>query len=201
MAAVFFCFSTMMIIRTILSLLIFWISFSAFSQEKIERELKVKPSQVPTPAKEWLADAFEDLRKPKWYLEYSQTGKAFEAKFIWKKYFYSVEFDSLGKLQDVEIEIPSSEIPTETWTKIQGYFFEEFQEVSVQKIQRQLIGKEDDIEDFFSENESEGISIRFEIVFEGKNETWQVWEGLFDEHGTLISVIKVQSRPLDNLVF
>lgn len=187
-------------IRLIL-ILFFWISFFAFSQEKIEREVKVKSSQVPTPAKEWLADAFEELRKPKWYLEYSQNGKSFEAKFHLNNYFYSVEFDSLGKLQDVEIEIPSSEIPTETWTKIQRYFSGEFNEVSVQKIQRQLIGKEDDVEDFFDENESEGVTIRFEIVFEGKNDTWQVWEGLFDELGTLISVVKVQSRPLDNLVF
>lgn len=187
--------------HVILFLSVFWTSISAFSQEKIEREVKVKPSQVPAPAKQWLSDAFENLRKPKWYLEYSQTGKAFEAKFLWKKYFYSVEFDSIGGLQDVEIEIHSSEIPPDSWKQIQRYFSEEFKEVSVQKIQRQLIGSESDVEDFFDENESEGITIRFEIVFEGKIDTWQVWEGLFDELGVLISVIKVQQRPTDNLVF
>ena len=187
--------------HAILFFLVFLTSFSVFSQEKIEREVKLKPSQFPTPARQWLADAFEDLKKPKWYLEYSQTGKVFEAKFLWKKYFYSVEFDSVGRLQDVEIEISSSEIPAESWKQIQRYFSEEFKEVSIQKIQRQLIGSESEVEDFFDENESEGITIRFEIVFEGKNETWQVWEGLFDELGFLISVIKVQPRPTDNLVF
>jgi hypothetical protein len=60
---------------------------------------------------------------------------------------------------------------------------------------------EPDFEDFFDENETKGITIRYEIVFEGKSEAWQVWEALFDESGLLISVIKVQPRPLDNLVF
>lgn len=201
MAAVFFCFSTMKLIRTILSLLVFWISFSAFSQDKTEREVKIKSSQVPIFAKEWLSDAFENLRKPKWYLEYSQKGKAFEAKFSRNGHLYSVEFDSLGKLEDVEIEILYSEIPTETWTKIRNYFSDEFKEISVQKIQRQLIGSESDLKDFFHENESERITVQYEIVFQGKNDSWQVWEGLFDEKGSLISIIRVQLRPLDNLVF
>lgn len=191
----------MKLVRPILAIIFFWISFFAFSQEKTEREVKVKPSQVPISAKEWLTDAFEDLRKPKWYLEYSQKGKAFEAKFSKNGYLYSVEFDSLGNLEDVEIEIPSSEIPPETWTNIRNYFSEEFKEISVQKIQRQLIGSESDLEDFFDENESGRITVQYEIVFQGKNEAWQVWEGLFDEKGSLISIIKVQLRPLDNLVF
>ncbi len=184
-----------------LFLLFFWTSFSVFSQEKIEREVKVKPSQIPDSAKKWLSDAFEGLKKPKWFVEYSQTGKAYEAKFLWKKYFYSVEFDSTGRLQDVEIELSKEEVPLNSWNQIQRYFSEEFKEVSVQKIQRQLIGSESDVEDFFDEDKSEGITIRYEIVFEGKNDSWQVWEGLFDEFGTLISVIKVQLRPTDNLVF
>lgn len=177
------------------------ISFLSFSQEKIERESKVKPSKVPVPAKEWLSDAFEGLRKPKWYLEYSQTGKAYEAKFIWRSDFYSVKFDSLGNLQDVEIEIQQTEIPTEAWESMQRYFSGDFREIRIQKIQCQLIGDQSDMEDFFDENETKGVTIRYEIVFEGKSEAWQVWEALFDEAGLLISVIKVQLRPLDNLVF
>lgn len=156
---------------------------------------------MPSPAKVWLSDAFEKLRKPKWYLEYSQSGIAYEAKFLWEKYFYSVKFDSLGSLQDVEIEIEQTEISKEAWVGIERYFAGEFKEVSIQKIQRQLIGKESDLEDFFDEDQRDGVTIRYEIVFQGKNEAWHLWEVLFDEVGSLISIIKVQQRPLDNLVY
>ena len=191
----------MVCLRSILFIGCLLISFLSFSQEKIERETKVKASKVPISAREWLSDAFEGLRKPKWYLEYSQSGLAYEAKFIWQSYFYSVKFDSLGILQDVEIEIQQNEIRAEVWQAMQRYFSGEFREIRIQKIQRQLLGDQSDLEDFFDENETKGITIRYEIVFEGKSEAWQVWEALFDESGLLISVIKVQPRPLDNLVF
>lgn len=171
------------------------------AQEKVEREVKAKASEVPSSARDWLKDAFEEVKKPKWFIEYSQLGKAYESKFWWDKHFYSVKFDSLGNLMDVEIEIGSHEIPSDSWSKIQTYFSKEFDEYSVKKIQRQLTGNESDIEDYFDENEKDKVIIRYEIVFEGKKETWQLWEGLFDENGEFLSLIRVQTRSVDNLIF
>lgn len=188
-------------LKLILFTIFFGISFLSYSQEKVEREVKAKANQVPKSSRDWLFDAFEDIKRPRWFLEYSQNGKAFEAKFLRKGYFYSVKFDSLGALMDVEIEISQKEVPEQAWKVIQEYFESNFSEIKLDKIQRQLIGKEDDVEDFFDENETEGITIRYEIVFEGKNDAWLLWEGLFDENGKLISIIKVQQRSLDNLIF
>jgi hypothetical protein len=173
----------------------------SFSQEKVEREVGIKASKVPNPAKEWLFDAFEEIKKPKWYLEYSQNGKAFEAKFLFKSYFYSVKFDSMGALMDVEIEIDQKEVPENTWAQIHSYFESTYEEIKIQKIQRQLIGDESVVEDYFDEDEREGVTIRYEIVFDGKNESWAKWEALFDDQGKLISIIRVQERPVDNLIF
>lgn len=173
----------------------------SFSQNKIERELRVKPREVPEDAKEWLRDAFEDVRKPKWYLEYSQNGKSYEAKFNYKGHFHSVEFDSLGNIEDVEIEINASEVSQEVWKEIQAYFDTHYEQVKVEKIQRQLTGSKSDLEDFFDEDEAEGIVTRYEIVYQGKNNLWELWEALFDESGKLISKLKVQIRPSHNLIF
>lgn len=177
------------------------LELTSLAQEKTEREVGVKPSEVPDAAKSWLKDAFEKVKRPKWYLEYSQDGQAFEAKFWWEKHYHSVKFDSLGKLIDVEIEISKDEMPSSSWEKIQGYFQSEFEEFSVMKIQRQLIGDESDLEDFFDEKETEGVTIRYEIVFQGKKGVWQIWEGLFDEQGAFISIVRVQMRSVDNLIF
>lgn len=177
------------------------LALTSRAQDKIEREVGVKPSEVPDSAKSWLKDAFEKVKRPKWFLEYSQDGQAFEAKFWWEKHYHSVKFDSLGKLMDVEIEISKDEMPSKSWEEIQGYFQSEFEEFSVMKIQRQLIGDESDLEDFFDEEETEGVTIRYEIVFQGKKGSWQIWEGLFDEQGAFISIVRVQMRSVDNLIF
>ncbi|WP_338219068.1 hypothetical protein [Algoriphagus sp. oki45] len=176
-------------------------SVFSFAQEKSEREVRVKASEVPSSAKDWLKDAFEEIKRPKWYLEFSLEGKAFEAKFWREKHFHSVKFDSLGRLVDVEIEITKKEMPEESWLAIESYLESEFEEFAVQKIQRQLIGEEGDVEDYFDENETEGVKIRYEIVFEGKKENWQLWEALFDESGAFLTLVRIQVKPVDNLIF
>jgi hypothetical protein len=172
-----------------------------FSQEKIEKEVSVKVQDVPSAAKEWLKDAFESVQKPKWFLEYSQNGKSFEAKFRYQDHYYSVEFDSVGFVQDVEIEIDQSEVSSEVWKEISAYFEKEFQQVKVEKIQRQFSGLPEDLEDYFDEGEHENLLVKYEIVFQGKKELWELWEALFDDSGRFLSILKVQIRPTDNLVF
>lgn len=173
----------------------------SFSQNKIERELGVKPREVPTAAKDWLNDAFEDVRKPKWYLEYSQNGKSYEAKFHYNGHFHSVEFDSSGNVEDVEIEIKEAEVSREVWKEIKAYFESNYEQVKVEKIQRQFTGSKSDLEDFFDEDETEGIVTRYEIVYQGKNNLWELWEALFDDSGYFVSKLKVQIRPSHNLIF
>ena len=118
--------------------LILFLSFGVFnlcfSQEKIEKESGIKPREVPSAAKDWLKDAFENIKKPKWFLEYSQNGKSYEAKFHYKGHFHSVEFDSLGNVEDVEIEISESEVSVEVWKEIQFYFESTNDEIKVEKI-------------------------------------------------------------------
>ena len=97
------------------SILVFcWmISGALFAQDKIERELRVEEKVVPKEARDWFYDAFETTKRPKWYQEIFESGYSYEAKFKLKGKFYSVEFDSLGLIQDVEIEIDYNELPKE----------------------------------------------------------------------------------------
>lgn len=173
----------------------------SFSQNKIERESSIKSRDVPSDAIDWLKDSFENVKRPKWYLEYSQNGKSYEAKFNYMGHFHSVEFDSLGNVQDVEIEIEETEVAPDVWAVIQSYFVSEYQQVKVEKIQRQLTGSKSDLENFFDEDEIQGIVTRYEIVYQGKNKLWELWEALFDDSGDFVTKLKVQIRPSHNLIF
>ncbi|MCS5489118.1 hypothetical protein [Algoriphagus limi] len=178
-------------------------SGKAFSQKKIEQEKRIKKQDVPELAVEWLEDSFEGRKKVRWYQEISDQGISFEAKFPWKGKFHSVEFDSLGNIQDVEIEIQQNELGAEIESNILSDIASEFSEFRIQRIQRQYSAQSDDLEDFFDEGEMEGITIRFEIEFIAKEKSGRqaFWEGLFDQKGKLISIREVEIRIMDNLIF
>jgi hypothetical protein len=173
------------------------------AQDKIERELRVKEKEVPKEAREWLEDAFETTKRPKWYQEVFESGYSFEAKFKLKGKFYSVEFDSLGRIQDVEIEIEFAELPKGVQTGLKTHVSADYKSSDIKRLQIQYSGKPDDLEDFFDENSLAGILIRYEIEFIGLDEAGvsSLWEGLFSEDGGLISKRKIILASSENLIF
>lgn len=191
-------------LKFIFTLLFFgMITGSLFAQDKIERELRVKEKEVPKDAREWLVDAFESTKKPKWYQEVFESGYSYEAKFKLKGKFYSVEFDSLGRIQDVEIEMDVEELPKEVRTGLEDYLSADYKSSDIKRIQIQYSGEADDLEDFFDENSLEGILTRYEIEFIGLDEAGasELWEGLFSEEGKLINKRKIILTPSENLIF
>lgn len=170
---------------------------------KVEREVSIKQRDVPQPAKDWLVDTFEDIKRPNWYKEFNEIGYSYEAKFKLKKHFYSVKFDSLGIILDVEIELKLSELSEELQLALKDYFTANYETYQINKIQIQYTGLPDDLEDFFDEDEKEGITTRYEIEYRGKVDSNkdEIWEALFTEKGKFIQkrVIKVSST--DNLIF
>lgn len=188
-----------------ISILLFFgmIAGPLFSQDKTERELRVKEKEVPKEAREWLDDAFETTKRLKWYQEVFESGYSYEAKFKHKSKFFSVEFDSLGRIQDVEIEIDYKELPKEVQTGLEAYLSADYKSSDIKRIQIQYSGNLDDLEDFFDENNLEGILIRYEIEFMGIDEDGAsgLWEGLFSEDGGLISKRKIILASSENLIF
>ena len=124
-------------------------STAALSQDKVEHEVGVKANQIPVEARGWLRSTFETVGKPKWYQEFSELGYSFEAKFKYQNKFHSVEFDSLGKVLDVEIEIEWDEIPSEVKKNLMTYFNEDLHGVKLEKTQIQYSGLPEDLESFF----------------------------------------------------
>ncbi len=170
------------------------------AQEKIERERGIGADDVPKQAVKWLDDAFEGEKKVQWYEEQSADKLSYEAKFDWNQHFYSVEFDSEGIIEDIEVVQKWEDLPENVQTELKKFFKKTFSRHRIEKIQLQYTGSPDDLEDLMDEDESEDITIRYELEYYGVNhEGKKVWEGLFDDKGALIEQRKIVQRPTDNL--
>ncbi|MEX2589011.1 MAG: hypothetical protein WD334_02325 [Chitinophagales bacterium] len=172
------------------------------AQEKSEIERPVKKQEVPSPAIEWMKDAFEGRKKIKWHYEETSDKKSYEAKLKWEEKQYSVEFDTLGNIEDIEIIEKWEALSPELTEQLEKYFETSYKRYKIRKIQKQLSGHSDDLEDYVDENEMEGITIQYEIEFYGNDDNEKtLWEGLFDEKGKLLEKRKITLNPADNLSY
>lgn len=174
----------------------------AGAQEKVETEQRIQVSEVPLTAVEWMKDAYETARKTKWYYEETTGLKSYEAKLKWKRRMHSVEFDTSGVIQDIEISVEWKELPAAVQKNITAYLDSAFTRHRVQRIQEQWTGAPDDLEDLIDEREHEDLTTSYEIYYYGKNASAdEIWEGLFDADGKILQERIVKLRPTDNLNF
>lgn len=189
-------------LKTGIVILLLFVAASAGAQEKVEMEKRIRVDEVPLPAVEWLNDAYERARKTRWYFEETSGLQSYEAKLKWKGHLHSVEFDTAGVVQDIEITIEWQELPEKVQKNIISYLDSSFQKHRIQKIQEQWSGAPDDLEDLIDEREREDLTTRYEIYYYGKNASAdEIWEGLFDAAGKILQERIVKLRPTDNLNF
>jgi hypothetical protein len=175
---------------------------SAFSQVKFEKESRLKRADIPPVALE-LIESLAISEKIKWYSEESLTGKSVEAKFHFNKKYYSVEFDTEGNLQDVEIVIQVSEIPDKLKESIFKKLESEFYKYSIQKIQAHYPGKNPEILSIIKNPPNEfANSVKYELIVNGKTgNTTKQYEMVFNNNGILIETKEIIQKNADNLEF
>ncbi len=178
------------------------LTISLQAQTKFEREYRLDANDVPLTAKEYLT-SLGATKKIKWYKEISQTGKSIEGKTKINNACYSVEFDTTGVLEDVEIKIGWKEIAPQTQGAIRQYLEKEFDKFSFQKIQRQFVGKPEIVQlAISSDNPNEAVTISYEMVVKGrKNRKVKLYEFLFSQDGNFIESLPIELRNTDNLEY
>ncbi|MDZ4147149.1 MAG: hypothetical protein U1C58_02595 [Flavobacteriaceae bacterium] len=191
---------TASIILSIGFLLLF--PFISKAQLKYEREFRIKSETIPQSAKEFI-DSISVDSKIKWYKEISLNDVTLEAKFKLENKKFSIEFDTLGKLQDVEFVIKKREISPEVYNKIERKLDSVYQKWKFQKIQIHYSGKSRDIVAAIRKNEpSDSIKIAYEIVLKGKNlEDTQLYEITFNEQGEVQNILQIIQDKADHLEY
>ena len=79
-------------------------SKDGFGQEKLERESRINSEEVPVTSLLFV-DSLNFTRKVKWYREEGLAGVSIEAKSKKEGQKISVEFDSTGNIEDIEIQV------------------------------------------------------------------------------------------------
>ena len=173
-----------------------------WAQVKREFEQRITVSEVPEKAVNWFQKTYGNPPKVKWYKEITSGKLSYEAKLKRNKKWHSVEFDSLGVVEDVEIKIRKKRVQKEIRDAIWAYFKSTYSKFKVSKIQLQWSGNEDDLSKAIIDRNPDEIIVRYEIEFYGKNkEEDEMWEGLFSDKGELLKRRKIIFRPTDNLTY
>lgn len=172
--------------------MLFCLLFSSFAygQFKFEKEYRVKESLVPIKSSNFI-QKIKSKKRLKWYKEESYGGQSFEAKFKLDKIKYSIEFDTLGNLEDIEELIELSDLNDQLKTVINEKLMATFNKNKIEKIQKQLIGEEEALIHHFKEENNELIS-GYELTVKGwKDKEVNLYELFFNEKGELINEQKV----------
>ncbi len=179
-------------------------SLNCFAQLKYEKESRLKVDQVPKNALQFV-ESLEPTKKVKWYFEENLSGNSIEAKFDKNEFMYSVEFDSLGNLEDIEILKPWEAIDVHTRNAIETYLKKQFNKYKIRKVQFQLTGKPKDLAQVVKANlyySDIPYTLKYELIVKGnKNKDISLYELLFDDEGENLKLSKILLRNTDNLEY
>lgn len=181
-----------------------WFSFS-FSQTKDEKEERIPLSEFPKVAQNYFNNFSDKVKYLKFYRETDGNKKSFEAKFKIHQLYYSAEFDTLGKLEDIEIVIKKRHIPQEVFTKIMTFFDANYKKTRLLKIQKQHVNYTDVNDKTFIQHIIDNPNDRhtnFEIIAETKTDKLrELSEFTFDKNGNFKNSRKVTSSSYEHALY
>ncbi|PKA97936.1 hypothetical protein B0O79_1616 [Flavobacteriaceae bacterium MAR_2009_75] len=173
-------------------------------QNKYEREYRIKKSQFPKAALDYISDKIEDTRRVRFYKETDSTKISYEAKFKKDRLRYSVEFDEDGTLEDIEILIKEVDIPNDSYAQITKYLDAQFSKYRIRRMQQQYPVGEDDIETTIR-NAFQNLmlpNINYEFIVSGKKKNgYEQFEILFDSQGNFVNLRKSLPPNYDHVLY
>lgn len=183
-------------------ILSFLFSLDNKGQSKFEKEYRIRSSEIHGSALNFM-DSTGISEKIKWYREESQDGITVEAKFSYLEARHSVEFDTSGKVLDIEVEIPFGNLEKGQKQNITKALDSMFSKYKIRKIQAQWTGsRQDHLQRLRSGKSIDRNAPRYEIVVRGKKDgSRRYHEVLLEANGTVVSILPMVMRSADNLDF
>ncbi|MEO6000592.1 MAG: hypothetical protein ABIN89_27335 [Chitinophagaceae bacterium] len=163
----------------------------------------MRSSEVIAKARTYVENLFPKSKKIKWYWEENLQGVSIEAKINENKKTYSIKFDTLGALHDVELTQKFLELAIDVQQNITNYFQNQYDRYKIRKIQIQWIGDPDVLRSLIKKEETnKKYTTRYEIEFSGrKNKDLESYESLFDDGGKHMETKQIITRNLNHLIY
>jgi len=171
-------------------------------ETKFEKEYRLDISKVPKPAITFVEPESLDT-KMKWYYEENNSGHSVEAKFKLEGNWYSIEFDTLGTLQDIEIEHRYSNLSKLLQKRIDNQLEETFSKHKIKKLQISYTGSFPSFRQFVDQKKPRATYQHgYEIVVKGKrSNSWGLYELFFNSKGDKETISKIILDSTQHLVF
>jgi hypothetical protein len=172
------------------------------AQYKYEVESRIKTEEVPSRAREFIDRCgFRD--KIKWYKEKSNEGKSYEAKSKRRNIPFSIEFDTLGNVLDVERTVPFESLDETLKKTIRKNFDSLFVAYNIRKTQIKWQGEEDVLITLITTGSTEkSYVLGYEIELKAKKENFsKFYQVLFDHSGEVLEVLEIIQSRTENLEF
>lgn len=188
----------------LLSLLFYLPSISYSQQNKREMEKPIQLIDLPENIR--LVIEYLVIKEARYFQETDGKSKTYEVKFKKSNYLWSAEFDSVGKLMDIEILIPFDKLPDFTKTRVSQFFSDNYTSFRLTRAQIQYTVTSHLREDFTEslaqllKGNSTDFDCKYEIQAEVTNgDIMGEYEFLFSSEGKLITQKKIERRDIDNI--
>ncbi len=177
-------------------------STHVYAQEKFEKESRMKEQDVPSKALQFI-DSLQIKSNVKWYFEEGLEHNSIEAKFKRDKKKYSIEFDTLGTIEDVEIEIKEKAFSPKLNAAMQAQLQKNCLKHKIVKIQIQYSGTHSALlKQLNSEGIISGITINYELIVQCKStDGVDLFEYKFNDTGELISKARIIFKNSSHLEY
>lgn len=175
----------------------------ANAQKKFERETRIKSSQVTEKARTYVGSLFSDPKKIKWYLEENMDGIMVEAKIKENSSTYSIKFDTLGTVYDVELTQKFEELPPAVQSNVMAYLKSRYKSFKIRKVQIRWVGDPHALRSLIKKDDAaEKYTTSYEIVYTGREDKDNApYESLFDDSGRHIETKGIVERNMSHLLY
>lgn len=173
-----------------------------YAQQKYEKESRLREKEVPKKVL-CFVDSLEVGSRIKWYLEEGLEHTSIEAKFRLNNQKHSIEFDAIGNLEDIEIQMKWDELQKPLRDSISFYLGIDCEKIKIRKVQIQYIGDRFNLLAKIKTGESaDNYIVRYEIVVKCCNpKDVSLFEYLFSNTGEKIAVSQIVFKNSSNLEY
>ena len=149
--------------------------------QKVEREIGLRAAEAPAPVQTFLDSAFAQRRRTRYYRDIGEDAVTVEAKFRLGDTRYSVEFDTLGRWRDTEVEVPVAAVPAAVWSRACAAWGSRYERYRVARVQ---------------DHTGRAGERYYEIELRGRREReWSAFQYRVAPDGTLLDRAEIELSP------
>lgn len=180
------------------------IGFFCFPQDKFEAEHRIKKSQFPALEDPQLIPV-EGIKQMRYYKETDNSKPRYRLKFKNNRLHYYMNFTPDGVLLDMGFKVKSVDIPSDTYTKINAYFSEHFENSKIRRMYQNYPVKKNALRKEVVKNAFQNLllpEINYLLIIRGKKDgKWSNYRANFKADGAFIDIRHALPPNYDHILY